>query len=226
MKKILVLFAIVLGLTGCSTPVTPEVELPIQSEIEESTQDETVEEPTQDETEESPQNKVEWIITNTESRSASTTPTWETDTLEYVTLEVYKVPNKEGKFIHDEKELLETKKLYRGEVFTVPSSKDYDYKYITCIKIIEFNRYSAFYAKRNEINFFDYEGTIGMEISNFYNCQIDNLYDNGWKNYSHSVSFRDPVEGYEITYDFLDKSVAPKFYDEHKDGGRIIWKNK
>ena len=26
MKKILVLFAIVLGLTGCSTPVTPEVE--------------------------------------------------------------------------------------------------------------------------------------------------------------------------------------------------------
>ena len=26
MKKILVLFAIVLGLTGCSTPVTPEVD--------------------------------------------------------------------------------------------------------------------------------------------------------------------------------------------------------
>ena len=32
MRKILVLFAIVLGLTGCSTPVTPEVEEPTQAE--------------------------------------------------------------------------------------------------------------------------------------------------------------------------------------------------
>lgn len=39
MKKILVLFAIVLGLTGCSTPVTPEVEA-----VGKSTQGETVEE--------------------------------------------------------------------------------------------------------------------------------------------------------------------------------------
>ena len=224
MKKILGLFAIVLGLTGCSTPVTPEVELPIQSEIEESTQDEAVEESTQDEAvEESTQNKIEWIITDNESRAASTT--LETDTLDYVTLEVYKVPNKEGKFIQDEKELLETKKLYRGEVFTVPSSKDYDYKYITCIKIIEFNRYSPFYAKRNEINFFDYEGTIGMEVSNFYNHQIDGFDYKGWKNYSYSVGFSDPVEGYTITYDFLDQSVAQKFYEEHKDGGRIVWNN-
>ena len=223
MKKILGLFAIVLGLTGCSTPVTPEVELPIQSETEESTQDEAVEEPTQDENEESPQNKVEWIITNTESRSASIT--FETGTLEYVTLEVYKVPKKEGKFIHDEKELLETKKLYRGEVLTFASSKDYDYKYITCIKIIEFNRYDAFYAKKNEITFFDYEGTIGMEISNFYNGQIDAPVYKGWKNFSYSVGFIDPVEGYTITYDFLDQSVARKFYEEHKDGGRIEWNN-
>lgn len=40
MKKILVLFAIVLGLTGCSTPVTPEVEEPTQVEaVGKSTQD-------------------------------------------------------------------------------------------------------------------------------------------------------------------------------------------
>ena len=230
MKKILGLLVIVLGLTGCSTPITPEVELPTQDEtIEEQIQDETIEEQIQDETEEPPQNKVEqnkieWIVTDNESRAASTTPTWETDTLDYVTIEIYKVPNRNGKFIHEEKELLETKKLYRGETLTVPSSKDYDYKYITCIKIIEFNRYSEFYAQRNEINFFDYKGTVGMEISRFYNCQIDT--DNkGWKGYSYSVTFSDPVEGYFITYDFLDKSVSQNFYDEHKDGGRIIWNN-
>ena len=161
-------------------------------------------------------NIIRWVSGN--NRAA-------TSTFDCVTIEIYKVPIVEHKFIHEEKELLETKKLYRGEVVTVSSLEDYDYKYITCINIIEFNRYSAFYAERNEINFFDYEGTIGMEVSAFYNCQIDNLYDNGWKNYSHSVSFRDPVEGYEITYDFLDKSVAQKFYEEHKDGGRIIWNN-
>ena len=229
MKKILGLFAIVLGLTGCSTPIAPEVELPTQSEVEESTQDETVEEQIQDETEEPPQNKVEqnkieWIVTDDESREASITPTWETDTLEYVTIEEYKVPCVNGKLIQEKKELLETKKLYRGDILTVHSSKDYDYKYVTCIKIIEFNRYSDFYAQRNEINFFDYKGTVGMEISKFYNHQIDT--DNkGWKGYSYSVTFSDPVEGYFITYDFLDKSVSQNFYDEHKDGGRIIWDN-
>lgn len=165
---------------------------------------------------ENPSNMIRYISGN--SRAA-------TSTFDYVTIEIYKVPCVEHKFIHEEKELLETKKLYRGEVITVPSLEDYDYKYITCINVIEFNRYSAFYAERNEINFFDYEGTIGMEISNFYNNQLDNLDDKGWKSNSYSVSFRDPVEGYTITYNFLDQSVAQKFYEEHKNGGRIIWDN-
>lgn len=165
---------------------------------------------------ETPSNMIRYISGN--SRAA-------TSTFDYVTIEIYKVPCVDHKFIHEEKELLETKKLYRGEVITVPSLEDYDYKYITCINVIEFNRYSAFYAERNEINFFDYEGTIGMEISNFYNNQLDNLDDKGWKSNSYSVSFRDPVEGYTITYNFLDQSVAQKFYEEHKDGGRIIWNN-
>ena len=165
---------------------------------------------------ENPSNMIRWISGN--NRAV-------TSTFDYVTLEIYKVPCVEHKFIHEEKELLETRKLYRGEVITVPSLEDYDNKYITCINIIEFNRYSAFYAERNEINFFDYEGTIGMEISNFYNNQIDNLDDKGWKSNQYSVSFRDPIEGYTITYNFLDQSVAQKFYEEHKDGGRIIWDN-
>ena len=165
---------------------------------------------------ENPSNMIRWISGN--NRAV-------TSTFDYVTLEIYKVPCVEHKFIHEEKELLETRKLYRGEVVTVPSLEDYDNKYITCINIIEFNRYCAFYAERNEINFFDYEGTIGMEISNFYNNQIDNLDDKGWKSNKYSVSFRDPIEGYTITYNFLDQSVAQKFYEEHKDGGRIIWNN-
>lgn len=165
---------------------------------------------------ETPSNMIRYISGN--NRAA-------TSTFDYVTIEIYKVPCVDHKFIHEEKELLETKKLYRGEVITVPSLEDYDYKYITCINVIEFNRYSAFYAERNEINFFDYEGTIGMEISNFYNNQLDDLDDKGWKSNSYSVSFRDPVEGYTITYNFLDQSVAQKFYEEHKNGGRIIWNN-
>ncbi len=165
---------------------------------------------------ETPSNIIRWISGN--NRVA-------TSTFGYVTIEIYKVPCVNHKFIHEEKELLETRKLYRGEVVTVPSLEDYDYKYITCINVIEFNRYCAFYAERNEINFFNYEGTTGMEISNFYNNQLDNLDDKGWKSNSRSVSFRDPVEGYTITYNFLDQSVAQKFYEEHKDGGRIIWNN-
>ena len=165
---------------------------------------------------ETPSNMIRWISGN--SRAA-------TSTFDYVTIEIYKVPCVDHKFIHEEKELLETKKLYRGEVVTVSSLEDYDYKYITCINIIDFNRYSAFYAERNEINFFDYEGTIGMEVSNFYNNQLDDIDDKGWKSNSFSVSFRDPAEGYTITYNFLDQSVAQKFYEEHKDGGRIIWNN-
>ncbi|MDY4146123.1 MAG: hypothetical protein SOY54_07890 [Bacilli bacterium] len=199
-KKILGLFAIVLGCIICCSCTMPNTT----------------------NTAETPSNIIRWISDN--NRAATITSTFATDTIDYVTIEIYKVPNRNGKFIHEEKELLETRKLYRGEVVTVSSSEDYDYKYISCINVIKFNWYSAFYAERNEINFFDYEGTIGMEISNFYNNQLDNLDDKGWKSNSFSVSFRDPVEGYYITYNFLDQSVAQKFYEEHKDRGRIIWK--
>lgn len=191
MKKILVIFAIVLGLTGCTMNVVPQVDLP--------------------------QNKVEWI---SNSRAATT--------LDQVTIEVYKVLIREGKFIHDEKEYLETKTLRRGEVLTFPSLKDYDYKYITAIRVVEFNFYNSFYAARNEINFFDYENTVGMETVHYYGNPITaNSEGSGpvWKLYSSYVAFRNDVEGYENFYHFLNKKVAPKFYNEHKDGGMIVWNN-
>ncbi len=215
MKKNLaiVLGCIILGLIGggCSTSVAPEVELPIQ-----------------DETEEPSQNKVEWIITNTESRAASTTPTWETDTLNYVTLEIYKVPNRNGKFIHEEKESLETRTLHRGDILPFKSMKDYNWEYVTSIQVVEFNSYSSFYAERNEINFFDYEDTIVMEEVHFYNCNLrttnveaygDSAGHKIWKKYSNYITYRDDLEGYENYYYFLDKNedTMLKFYNEHKD---------
>ena len=104
MKKILVLFAIVLGLTGCSMNVPTNVQV------------------------EMPQNKVEWVSNG--NRTATT--------LDYVTLEIYKVPVRNMKFIHSEKEYVETTTLHRGEVRTFPSSKDYNYKYVTSIYCVEF----------------------------------------------------------------------------------------
>lgn len=205
MKKILVLlFAIVLlGLTGCSmnvpTNTVSQVELP--------------------------QNKVEWISNG--NRAATT--------LDYVTLEIYKVPNRNGKFIHDEKEYVETKTLKRGELLTFPSAKDYNYKYITTIQVVEFNSYSAFYATGgNEINIFDYENTLGLESKHYYACQLrtpnteaygDTAGHKMWKLYPKYIVYRDDLEGYENCYYFLNKDVMSKFYNEHKDGGLIVWNN-
>lgn len=193
MKKIftILLFAIVLGLTGCTMNVAPQVELP--------------------------QNKVEWISNS--NRAATTT-------LDYVTLEIYKVPKRDGKFIHDEKEYLETKTLRRGEVLTFPSMKDYDYKYITAIRVVEFNSYNSFYAAKNEINFFDYENTIGLEQVHYYGGPIEKVENGeGWRLIGDSVYFRDETNGYVNIYKFLDRKVVAKFYNEYKDGGMIVWNN-
>lgn len=204
MRKILVLFAIVLGLAGCTmnvpTNVVPQVELP--------------------------QNKVEWISNN---RAATTT-------LDYVTIEIYKVPTKDGKFIYDEKEYVESKALHRGEVLTFPSAKDYNYKYITAIRVIEFNCFNAFYATRDEINIFDYENTIGLEQVHYYACQLrtsnieaygDDAGHKIWRVNSKRIMYRDDLEGYENYYYFLNNKldVIAKFYNEHKDGGLIEWNN-
>lgn len=200
MKKILGLLVIVLGLTGCSMNVPTNVQVEL------------------------PQNKVEWVSNG--SRAATT--------LDYVTLEIYKVPNINGKFIHSEKEYVETTTLHRGEVRTFPSSKDYNYKYITSIYCVEFDSYNAFYATRDEINIFDYENTVGMELSHYYACQLktsnteaygDTAGHKIWKMRSNYVMYRDDLEGYENYYYFLNNNAIEKFYEEHKDGGRIIWNN-
>lgn len=207
MKKILgllVILSVVLGLTGCSMNVAPTM----------------FEEPSQ--------NKIEWIVTDNESRDASTTPTWGTDTLEYVTIEIYKVPNRNGKFIHKEKEYLETRTLRRGDILPFKSMKDYDYKYVTSIKVIEFNSYNVFCNEGDEIFIFDYDDTVGMEVSANYGGPLRTKNEgkhNEWTLYSDRILHRDDVVGYEDFFYFLKKSSLKKFYDEHKDGGRIVWDN-
>ncbi len=169
-----------------------------------------------------PQNKVEWVSNG--SRAATT--------LDYVTLEIYKVPVRNRKFIHSEKEYVETTTLHRGEVRTFPSKKDYNYKYVTSIYCVEFDSYSVFDATRNEINIFDYENTVGMESSHYYACQLrtsnteaygDTAGHKIWEMGSNYVMYRDDLEGYENYYYFLDNNAIEKFYEEHKDVDRVIW---
>ena len=200
MKNIL-LFAIVLGLTGCSMNVAPQM-FTTQNKVEESTQ-----------------NKIEWIVTDDESRAAETT-------LDYVTVEVYKAPVRDNKFIFDEKELTDIITLHRGEILYVPSSKDYNYKFVTYIRVVEFDFIQTFgCGVWNEINFFDYEDTIGMETVHYYGGPLKGEQHKGWKLFGYYVSYCDPTEGYDNIYNFLNRMYLSKFYDEHKDGGRIVWDN-
>ena len=195
MKKVLVLFAIVLGLTGCSMNVAPTI----------------FEEPSQ--------NSVEWIITEDESRAAGIS-------LDGVYLEIYRVPIRDNKFIKDEADYLEAKLLQRGESFSVPSAKDYNYEFATYVRCIEFNYGFMFGCSRDEINFFDYEGDIVMEVAKYYRVPPEHD-EAGWtldKGIIHYIGEGED-EGWEIKYVFLNKNAEAmsRFYKEHKYGGRIEW---
>ena len=203
MKKILVLFAIVLGLTGCSMNVAPQM---MMASIE--------------------QNKVEWIE-NAESRGL-----YGMDgvvcSLDSVTLEIYRVPVREYKYIKDEMELTEVRTLQRGESFSVLSAKDYNYEFTTYVRCIEFNYGFIFGDVRNEINFFDYEGDIVMEVVAYHGGPLKHIEEeDGWRIDRGIIYYRGEQEGYTNKYVFLNENAeaVSKFYEEHKDGGRIIWNN-
>ena len=197
MKKILVLFAIVLGLTGCSMNVAPTL----------------FEEPSQ--------NSVEWIVTEEESRAAGIS-------LDGVYLEIYRVPIRDHKYIHEEADYLGAKLLQRGESFSVPSSKDYNYEFTTQVRCIEFNYSFIFGGPRDEINFFDYEGDIVMEIVRYHGGPIKHIEEeDGWTLKGGVVYYRGEQEGYTNQYVFLNENseAMSRFYNEHKYGGRIVWDN-
>lgn len=196
MKKILGLFAIVLGLTGCSTPVTPVVAPVIEEE----------------------KSNIEWV-SNIESRAIQTT-------LDEITIEVYMVPMENT--MNDGKEYLYTKKLRRGEKLRVKTPKDYNYEYYSCIGVVEFNSYNLFFNEEDEIHIFDYDDTVGMEVSLNWGGPLrtkNKVKHNEWRLLSNLILHRDDVVGYEDYFYFLKKSSLKKFYNEHKDGGRITWGN-
>ena len=197
MKKILGLLVIVLGLTGCSMNVAPQI-------FEESTQ-----------------NKIEWIVTDNESRAAGIS-------LDGVYLEIYRVPIRDRKYIKDEAEYLGVKALERGESFSVPSAKDYNYEFVTQVRCIEFNYSFIFGGPRDEINFFDYEGDTVMEIVKYHGGPIEHIEEeDGWTLKNGVVEYRGEQEGYTNKYVFLNENpeAISKFYQEHKYGGRIVWDN-
>lgn len=197
MKKILGLFAIVLGLTGCSMNVAPTL----------------FEEPSQ--------NSVEWIITEEESRAAEIS-------LDSITFEIYRVPKRKDKYIKDEADYLGAKSLQRGERFSVPSAKDYKYEFVTQVRCIEFNCDSVFYSKLDEVNIFDYEGDIVMEIVNYHGGPIQHIEEeDGWTIKGGRIYYRGEQEGITAQYVFLNRSkeAMARFYNEHKYGGRIEWNN-
>ena len=196
MKKILVLFAIVLGLTGCSMNV------PVSD----------VSAPTR--------NNIEWIVTE-ESRAVMRG-------VDNLDIEEYKVPIRDNKYIFEEKEYKGSTSLQQGEGFSVPTREDYKYEFVSYIRCVDFDWSTIIVSERDEINFFDYEDDLVMEIVQYYGRQLKHIEEeDGWTRIGRTVYYRGEQEGYIVQYVFLNRSeeAISKFYDEHKDGGRIEWNN-
>ncbi len=163
-------------------------------------------------------NNIEWV-SNIKSRAAETT-------LDEVTIEVYRVPTENT--MNNGKEYQYTEKLHRGGKLRVKTSKDYNYEYYSCIRVVEFDSYTLFCNEEDGIHLFDYDDTVGMEVSLNWGVPLrtkNKVKHNEWMLLSNRILHRDDVVGYEDYFYFLKESSLKKFYDEHKDGGRIVWNN-
>ena len=199
MKKILGLLVIVLGLTtGCSM----NVPVPVSD----------VSAPTR--------NNIEWISTE-ESRAVMRG-------VDNLDIEVYKAPIRDHKYIFEEKEYVGSTSLQQGEGFSVPTQKEYNYEFVSYIHCVDFDWKTTIISENDEINFFDYEDDLVMEIVQYHGGPIKHVEEeDGWTRIGRTVYYRGEQEGYTAQYVFLNRSeeAISKFYNEHKDGGRIIWNN-
>ena len=164
-------------------------------------------------------NNIEWIVTNEESRAIMRG-------IDHLDIEIYKAPIRNRKYIFEEKEYVGETSLHQGEGFSVKTREDYNYEFVSYIHCIDFNWRTIIASERDEINFFDYEGDLVMEIVNYYGGSLDNTKEDGvWERIASTVYYIS--EGYEAQYVFLNRSeeAISKFYDEHKDGERIEWNN-
>lgn len=196
MKKILGLLVIVLGLTGCSMNVAP-------------TQMFTT------------RNNIEWIATNEESRAVMRG-------VDNLDIEIYKAPIRNGKYIFKEKEYVGETSLQQGEGYSVKTLEDYNYEFISYIHCVDFDWNTIIVSEKDEINFFDYEDDFVMEIVQYYGRPLKHTEkEDVWTRIERTVYYRGEQEGYTAQYVFLNRSeeAISKFYEEHKDGGRIVWNN-
>ena len=162
---------------------------------------------------------IEWIATNEESRAVMRG-------VDNLDIEIYKAPIRNSKYIFEEKEYVGETSLHQGEGFSVKTREDYNYEFVSYIHCIDFNWNTIIVSEKDEINFFDYEGDLVMEIVKYYGSSLDNTKEDGvWERIASTVYY--VGEGYEAQYVFLNRSqeAMSKFYDEHKDGGRIVWDN-
>lgn len=188
-----------LGLTGCSMNV------PLSSTMITSVEQNKVE-----------QNKIEWIDTNSESRAVVS--------LDSLTFEIYRVPERKGKYIIEEADYLGAKELERGKKLLVPSAKDYNYEFVTRVRCIEFNYSFVFDSDNDKIKIHDYEGDIVMEVVKYYGVSFEHD-EVGWILDKGIIHYRG--EGWEIKYIFLNENqeAMSRFYNEHKYEGRFEWNN-
>lgn len=166
-------------------------------------------------------NNIEWIATNEESRAVMRS-------VDNLDIEEYKVPIRDHKYIFEEKESVGSTSLQQGEGFYVPTRKEYNYEFVSYIHCVDFDWNTTIVSEKDEINFFDYEDDLVMEIVQYYGCPLEHIEErDGWTRIGRTVYYRGEQEGYIAQYVFLNRSeeAISKFYGEHKYGGRIVWNN-
>ena len=164
-------------------------------------------------------NNIEWIVTE-ESRVVMRG-------VDNLDIEEYKAPIRDGKYIFEEKEYVRSTSLQRGGGSYVTTLEENNYEFVSYIHCVDFDWNTIIVSERDEINFFDYEDDLVMEIVNYYGGPLKHIEEDGWTRIERTVYYRGEQEGYTAEYVFLNRSeeAISKFYDEHKDGGRIVWDN-
>ena len=164
-------------------------------------------------------NNIEWIVTE-ESRVVMRG-------VDNLDIEEYKAPIRDGKYIFEEKEYVRSTSLQRGGGSYVTTLEENNYEFVSYIHCVDFDWNTIIVSERDEINFFDYEDDLVMEIVNYYGGPLKHIEEDGWTRIERTVYYRGEQEGYTAKYVFLNRSeeAISKFYDEHKDGGRIVWDN-
>ena len=162
-------------------------------------------------------NNIEWIATNEESRAVMRG-------VDHLDIEIYKAPIRNGKYIFKEKEYVGETSLQQGEGYSVKTREDYNYEFVSYIHCVDFDWNTIIVSEKDEINFFDYEDDLVMEIVQYYGGPLKHTEkEDVWTRIGRTVYYRGEQEGCTAQYVFLNRSeeAISKFYEEHKDGEEL-----